>query len=184
MFGMFVFTVYLLATHVLRIQPVNVAWFCLGLASYVIIIRRSRKIVTERMGASTAHVPTDILQDQDLDSQKDGVLMFVILSLAMTLFPIIPQAREFAFLAVGLAATVIAVLAVMVDYAAPTTAAAQRKFEKLAAAKGLSREFADSLVTYYRHHVIVRSLVLLMIGVVLVYNVAALRQSFPLGGSG
>jgi hypothetical protein len=157
-------------SYVFHVKPENVTWFFIGFASYMLVL--------VKVGHSTSYSPRCGDQFLRVDAFKDGILTFVILCLAMNLFPVVAQAKDLRLFAVGLAAIVIAVFAVGLDYIMPDLARTRASIRQIAETKGWGPEFDEKLVKYIRLHVLIRDVVLLLVGVVLVYNVAVFKQCF------
>jgi hypothetical protein len=182
-FAVLIFGVYYAATKLLNIPPLNLTWFFLGLASYLLIIDRNAERVRRERPPGTGTLTETMWEDYLLTSQKDGAILFLILSLAINLFPALDKIHDVRMFSAGLAATVIAVATVMVDYMGPRS---RHNYEKLTSL-GKERQansFANDFTTYCDYHVTIRSLILLMMGVVLVYNIASFKVMSDEQGSG
>lgn len=174
LFAFFLFCIYYAATKFLNIPTLNLTWFFLGWMSYILIIDRNANLVRREWKLKTGNFTNKMWEDYVLVSQRDGAILFLILCLAINLFPALSKIHDIRTFIAGLAATIIAVVTVTVDYLFQRSPYYYEKLNNLGAERQ-DDSFAKDFTTYWEYHITIRSLVLLLMGVVLIYNIASFK---------
>jgi len=163
---------YALERYVVGLGAFNVTWLVLAPVSYILVIDGLLDMRAYReISAAFSLVRTNAI--------KDGLLLSVILTLAANLFPVIGgTSHNVRLFIVSVAAAVIAVGLVFFDFISIQQFTMNRRIRALMRARRLRSIWRSEMTTFWRTHVIVRDVGLVLIGIVLVFTIVVFAQAF------
>jgi len=164
---------YAFERYVVGLSAFNVTWLVFTPVSYLLVINGLLDMPAYR----EISVAFSLLRTNAI---KDGLLLSVILVLAANLFPVIEHTgSDSRLFVISVAATVIAVVLVFFDFISVQQFTMNRRIRALMRLRGLQSIWRSEMTTFWRIHVIVRDVGLVLIGIVLVFFTAMLAQVFP-----
>jgi len=163
------FAFFLLETIIIGISAKNVTWLLLGLAVYLFVIK------------SKIHIMPEALSTRKIIAVKDGLLIFVIITLAINLIPRIGGGGERVF-TIFVAAVIIGILAILAEIFTLEGRMGTENIRDIVIKSGFDpearRDIFRAIVKIWYIHFVLRDVILLLCGVILVYGIKIIKTVF------